>query len=138
MFLNPSLTGALDRIAERAADLRRAYAPGAIPQNDDVATPAAASDFTLNPLSVVAPDASFFIVADEQGSRFYTRDGTFALRDGALVDENGRPVLGVRRPGGAVAALRVDGIDAALGRIHSPRDRRRWKFLLLPKRRRSA
>jgi flagellar basal body rod protein FlgG len=120
VFLSPALTEALDRIAERAADVRRAYAPGAIPQHDDVATPSGISDFTLNPLSAVAPNGSFFIVRDEQGHSLYTRDGAFALRGGSLVDASGRPVLGVRTIGGALVELRVDSIDAELGRVQSP------------------
>jgi hypothetical protein len=31
MFLNPAMSAALDRIAERAADVRRAFTPGALP-----------------------------------------------------------------------------------------------------------
>ena len=38
MFLSTSLSAALDRIAERAADVRRAYTPAAVPQEDDVAS----------------------------------------------------------------------------------------------------
>jgi flagellar basal body rod protein FlgG len=120
MFLNPSLTGALDRIAERAADARRAYTPGAIPQRDDVATPAAASDFTLDPLCAVAPESSYFVATDERGERLYTRDGAFTLRDGALVDQGGHPILGRNSPNGALTEMRVDRVDALLGRIASP------------------
>lgn len=118
MFLNPSLSSALDRIAERASDLRRAYTPGAVAQHDDVATPATATDFTLDPLSVTAPDGAYFVANDEQGGRTYTRDGSFALRGDRLVDGDGRPILGVRTPGGALVELAVDPVDEALGRIH--------------------
>jgi len=120
MFLNPSLTAALDRIAERAADVRRAYTPGAIPRYDDVATPAAASDFTLDPLAVTAPDGAYFITTAEANRRAYTRDGAFALRDGRLVDANGAPALGERAGSGDPVELQVDPVDAALGRIAHP------------------
>lgn len=117
MFLNPSLTGALDRIAERAADVRRAYTPGAVPQHDDVATPSSVSDFTLDPLSVVAPDGAYFLANDARATTSYTRDGAFTLRDGVLVDEGGRAILGRKAPGAPLAELRVDGVDRALGRV---------------------
>lgn len=120
MFLSASLTGALDRIAERAADVRRAYSPGATPQHDDVATPSSISDFTLDPLSAVAPDASYFVARGEGGNDIFTRDGAFTLRDGVLVDQGGHSVLGRKAAGGALAELRVDRVDQALGRISAP------------------
>ncbi|HYL26332.1 MAG TPA: hypothetical protein VEW74_00790 [Candidatus Nitrosotalea sp.] len=118
--MNPSLTAALDRIAERAADVRRAYTPGAIPRYDDVATPAAASDFTLDPLAVAAPDGTYFVTVGEANRRAYTRDGAFALRDGRLVDSNGDPLLGARAGSGESGELQVEPVDAALGRIAGP------------------
>lgn len=59
MFLNPALSSALDRIAERATDVRRAFIPGSTPQNDDVATDRPASEPTLDPLSVAAPSDAY-------------------------------------------------------------------------------
>lgn len=120
MFLNPSMSGALDRISERAADVRRAYTPGAIPAHDDVATPSNTSDFTFDPLCVVAPDDAYFVVSDEQGQPLYTRDGAFRLRDGVLVDDEGHAILGRNAPGGTLGPLRVDRVDAALGHAASP------------------
>lgn len=117
MYFDANLTNALDRVDERAADARRAYTPGALPQHDDVATPAAVSDFTLDPLAAVAPDDAYFIADDNQGRKMYTRDGAFGTRGGMLVDSGGRPILGARRPGDALAALCVDPIDEALGRV---------------------
>jgi flagellar basal body rod protein FlgG len=125
MFLNSSLSGALDRIAERADDVRRAYTPGAVPQYDDVATPSTATDFTLDPLAVLAPDGAYFITNDDRGRRAYTRDGSLAVRDGGLVDADGRPILGLRTPGTPYAQLCVDPVDYALGRVrdaHVDRD----------------
>jgi flagellar basal body rod protein FlgG len=117
MFLNSNLSGALDRIAERAADVSRAYTPAAIPEHDDVATPTPLSDFTLNPLSAVAPAGDYFVASDGQGRQTYTRDGAFALRDGRLIDAGGRPIFGVRNAGEGLTELRVDPIDDALGRV---------------------
>lgn len=118
MFLNSSLSAALDRIAERAADVRRAYTPGAVPQNDDVALSATVSDFTLDPLAVAAPDGTYFVTNDNEERVAYTRDGCFQLRGGKLVDADGRAVLGERMPGRALGELAVDPVDEALGRIH--------------------
>ncbi len=116
MFLNASLSLALDRIAERAADVRRAYTPGATPRHDDVTTAGPSSTFTLDPLAVAPPDGAHFLTAADRGDRAYTRDGSFAVRDGRLVAGDGRPVLGVPAGGGPLGELRVDAVDAALGR----------------------
>lgn len=120
MFLNAAMSAALDRIAERTADVRRAFNPGALPQHDDVATPAAVSDFTLDPLAVSAPQDAYFVTRDDRGNVAYTRDGSFALHGGTLVDGEGRIVCGVRAPGDVPHALQADAVDAALGRIAGP------------------
>lgn len=125
MFLSSTMSAALDRIAERAADVRRAFTPGAVPQHDDVATPAAASDFTLDPLAVAAPDGTYFITDDSEGRRTYTRDGAFIIRAGKLTDGDGRPILGVGAPEGALREMTVDVVDESLGRVrdaHVDRD----------------
>ncbi len=121
MFLNAPLSAALDRIAERAADVRRAFTPGASPMHDDVAAPSSSSSFTLDPLCVVAPEGAYFVTADSNGSTAYTRDGAFAIRDGRLVDAAGRRLLGTSEPGGRQRELRVDAVDAALGRVDGAR-----------------
>jgi flagellar basal body rod protein FlgG len=114
------MSAALDRIVERAADVRRAFTPGAEPQRDDVATSAPSSGFTLDPLSVAAPDGTYFVVNDSPGHVAYTRDGAFALRDGRLVTADGAPVFGIRAPGAELTELRGDPVDVALGRIGQP------------------
>ncbi|MBV8490592.1 MAG: hypothetical protein JO199_08685 [Candidatus Eremiobacteraeota bacterium] len=120
MFLNPALSAALDRIAERASDVRRAYAPGAQPQHDDVAVPAPGSTFTLDPLSVAAADGAYFVTRDARGDYAYLRNGSFHFEGGTLVGENGGPILG-RRADGTLSELRVDPVDAALGRSDAAR-----------------
>ncbi|MGA8534786.1 MAG: hypothetical protein WB615_11800 [Candidatus Tumulicola sp.] len=116
MFVNPAMSAALDRITERAADVRRVFTPAALPQRSDVATPADGSDFTLDALSAVPPEGAYFVTADARGRATYTRDGTFAVRDGRLVDACGNAVLGRVTSGAALGELRVDAVDAALGR----------------------
>jgi flagellar basal body rod protein FlgG len=120
MFLSPGLSSALDRIAERAADVRRAYTPGAIPQHDDVATAASTSDFSLDPLAVVVPDGTYLVTADDRDRRAYTRNGALALRGGRLVDASGHAIYGRREPDGPLVELAVDRLDAALARVRDP------------------
>lgn len=121
MFLNPSLSAALDRIAERAADVRRAFIPGAVPKNDDVALAAPPAAFTLDPLSVAASPDSYFLVRTADGNTAYTRDGGFHVRSGILLDARDRPILGMRSAGTALTELRVDEVDGALGRMRDMR-----------------
>jgi flagellar basal body rod protein FlgG len=116
MFLNPALSSALDRIAERATDVRRAFIPGSTPQNDDVATGRPASEPTLDPLSVAAPSDAYFVTLDSAGQISYTRNGSFHITDGKLVGADGRPILGFRSGKGELGELAVDPIDAALDR----------------------
>jgi flagellar basal body rod protein FlgG len=118
VLLNPAMSAALDRIAERAADVRRAFAPGAVPHYDDVATSSDRSDFTLDPLSVAPPAGAYFVTLDARGRTIYTRDGSFSVRSGRLVDERGLPVLGRRAPNTPLDEMRIDPVDEALGRTN--------------------
>jgi flagellar basal body rod protein FlgG len=129
VLLNAAMSAALDRIAERTADVRRAFTPGAVPQHDDVATAGESSDFTLDPLSVSAPEGTYFVTTDARGKTWYTRDGCFAVSGGALVDGSGRLVLGMREAGEAPADLRVDPVDESLGRIRDARIERDGSFV---------
>lgn len=121
MFLNAAMSAALDRIAERAADVRRAFTPGALPLHDDVATASSASDFTLDPLVVSAPATAYFITRNERNELHYTRDGAFTLSDGRLLDQSGNGVCGFVTRSDTPTPLRADPIDAALGRVSDPR-----------------
>lgn len=120
MFLNPSLSAALDRIAERAADVHRAFTPGGLPKNDDVAS-ASPSTFTLDPLSVAAPADTYFVVRSSSGNTAYTRDGTFHIASGELLDAGNRPVLGARGPDAPLSPLCLDEVDNALDRASDVR-----------------
>ena len=115
MFLNPVLDAALERIAARAQDVRAAYAPGAVPGGDDVAVSQPSADFTLDALSCAPPSNAYFIVRDERGNVAYSRDGSFHIAGGRLVDASGHAILGRRDAGGALQELRVDPVDASLG-----------------------
>jgi len=121
MFVNAGLSAALDRISERAADVRRAFIPGALPSYGDVATGAPRQRFALDPMSVSAPDGAYFIVAGQRDARTFTRDGSFRFVDGHLVTEHGDPVLGRRRPDGPLEELAIDPVDSALGRAGAAR-----------------
>ena len=116
MYVNPATAAALDRIAERASDVYASFTPGAMPQHGDVTTDRASSRFVLDPLSAAPPDDAYFVTTDERGRTCYTRDGTFDVRDGAIVDAHGRPMLGFTSPNGPLCELHIDTIDAALER----------------------
>jgi flagellar basal body rod protein FlgG len=117
MLINAATQDALDRIAQRTQDVQRAFTPGAAPQFSDVATERTTSRPSLDPLSVAAPADAYFLTSDERGRTVYTRDGCFHVRDGALVGNNGRAILGFTSPNGTTAELHVDPIDEALGRV---------------------
>ncbi|MBV8117014.1 MAG: hypothetical protein JOZ01_03510 [Candidatus Eremiobacteraeota bacterium] len=105
---------ALDDIAASERDLRNAYAPGAIPEHGDVAR-ASHSTYTVDPLSVAAPESAYFALRDRSGHMLFTRDGSFQVRDGRLMDAHGDDVLGYAGDGAALAPIRIDPIDAAFG-----------------------
>jgi len=117
MYVNPATAAALDRIAERASDVYASFTPGALPQHGDVATDRVSSRFVLDPLSAAPPDDAYFITTNDRGQTCYTRDGTFQLRDGAIVGVQGRTMLGFTSPNGALCELHIDAVDAALGRV---------------------
>ena len=113
-MISNSTARALEDIAVRERDVLQAYAPGAVPQRGDVAQESAPS-FVLDPLSAAPPQGAYFVTNDERGRMLFTRDGGFAMRDGALVDRDGRPILGYRDDAAPLAPLRADPVDAALG-----------------------
>ena len=110
---------ALQRIAQRADELRHAYRPGFEPADarGPRSTHAVAS---LDPLSVAAPPECWFAFATAAGVR-YGRDGGFSLADGTLRARDGAGVLGLAPGATALGPLRVDAVDAALGRVADAR-----------------
>ncbi|MHB8146927.1 MAG: hypothetical protein ACYDGM_06665 [Vulcanimicrobiaceae bacterium] len=125
MLVNPATIAALDRISARAADVRMAFTPGAVPANDDVATTRARARFDPDPLCIAAPPGDYFITGDERGHTLYTRDGALTIARGALRGRDGQPIFGYAGGSGTLGALSLDPVDAALGRItgaHIERD----------------
>ncbi|MGD0967526.1 MAG: hypothetical protein ABR949_04485 [Candidatus Aquilonibacter sp.] len=121
MMVNAAAEDALERIAQRAADVQRAFTPGATSPFGDVITEQAGSRPILDPLSVAAPPDAYFITTDERGRTVYTRDGGFAFRSGTLAGADGRAILGFRSTTSATSELHVDDVDAALGRVNDLR-----------------
>lgn len=114
MLISDSTARAFENVAARQRDLMQAFTPGAIPQHGDVAAPER-SDFTLDPLSVSLPADAYFMSRDDNGRMLFTRNGSLAIRNGALVDQNGRAILGRVNNGGALVPLHIDRVDGALG-----------------------
>ena len=114
MLISGSIAAAFDNVAVRESDVLQAYAPGAVPVRSDVGKTGTATA-SLDPLSVAAPTDAYFITCDDRGRALFTRDGSFAVQNGALVDAQGRPILGYAKPGAPLAPLHADSVDAALG-----------------------
>jgi len=115
MMVSPSTMRVLDDIAQREQELRDAFTPGATAQHGDAAGPPAVEP-DLGPLSVAPPTDAYFIARDERGRQMFSQDGVFHVHDDTLVDRNGQPVLGYQGGDGRLAPIRVDPVDAALGR----------------------
>ncbi|MHB8463161.1 MAG: hypothetical protein ACYDA1_10995 [Vulcanimicrobiaceae bacterium] len=120
MSIDPGIASSLSRIASRESDLRAAYTPGAVPQNTDVFRPAR-EERTLDATSASAPVGTYFVRRAEDGQRAYSQDGKITLRGDQLVDAGGYAVLGTVPGTTDCVALRVDPVDAALGRVQNLR-----------------
>ena len=121
MMVNAAAEDALERIAQRAADVQSAFTPGATSPFGDVVTDKAVSHAALDPLSIAAPPDAYFITTDERGRTVYTRDGGLNLTGGTLVGAGGRAMLGFRSATSATSELHVDDVDAELGRVNNLR-----------------
>lgn len=64
---------------------------------------------------IAAPDRSFFIVQDEQGERTFTPRAVLHVDGGIVRDQSGRSVIGFSGADAALAPLRIEPVDAALG-----------------------
>ena len=60
MMINAATQDALDRIAQRAADVQRAFIPGALPQFGDVATDHSASILRSTRFALHRPTVRYF------------------------------------------------------------------------------
>ena len=118
-MISENSAAALQRLAQRADDLRHAYEPGFEP-SDARASRSTSAARSVDPLSVVAPADCWFATGSAASPR-YGRDGAFVLVDGALRTRDGADVLGFVPGSRALAALRADPVDAALGRVGDPR-----------------
>jgi hypothetical protein len=110
----------LARIEARRRDVANAGVAGFTPDFSDVAGPTRVVGWR-DPLAVVAPEGTYFLTGDAAGAVAYGRDGRFTVRDGWLRTAGGAPVLGFPEGGRALAPLRIDPHDAALGRAGRPR-----------------
>ena len=63
----------------------------------------------------LTPPEAYFVARDETGRLLFTRSDSLFLRRGTLTDANGREILGYRTAGSALAPLRADPVDLALG-----------------------
>ena len=104
---------------QRAQDVSRAFTPGAQASFDDAGR-AETSYPTLDALSAVAPEGTYFVVRGSSGSIAYTRDGDFTIRSGMLCARDGATVLGAAR-GRNLTSIALDGVDVALGNARSVR-----------------
>ena len=115
-MIDSAISAGLERIAARERDVRGAYEPGFTPESTD-AQRASRITRSDDPLSVAAPEGTYFATAGKDGKAGFTRDGSFVISGGVLEDRSGNPALGFRvGDRSRVAPLRVDPYDAALGR----------------------
>ncbi len=115
---------ALGRIQARAQDVLRAYTNGGFAVNNDVNVSRRRPEVAADPLSVSAPPNAFFVVTQPDGTRAFTRDGSFTLDGGVLRTTDGSAVLGY--PGGDArgnvpAPLQLPSRDNVLGRCENAR-----------------
>ncbi|MBC5811044.1 MAG: hypothetical protein GIW95_09390 [Candidatus Eremiobacteraeota bacterium] len=113
-----AMADALTRIERRANDLRHLYEPGFVPA-DPASRAGQQPAPALDPLSVVAPAGSYFVVSSERGQA-YVRDGAFAFADGTLRTRSGAAVLG-SGDSAVIGPLRADPVDVALERVSAAR-----------------
>jgi flagellar basal body rod protein FlgG len=124
-MIDPGPSRALAEAAARAQEMMHAYQPGYETQDDQIRSAILARpEPSTDPMSVAAPEGSYFIGLDSSGQKFYSRDGGFGIVGGKLTWSDGSAVLGYPAKAAAGAApqrLVADPVDAALGRIADPR-----------------
>ena len=119
-MIDSAVSAGLDRIAARERDVRGAYEPGFTPESTDAARESRITR-SDDPLSVAAPDGTYFATGGADGRVRFTRDGSFVMKDGVLSGRDGQPALGFCvGDRSRVAPLHVDPYDVALGRASNP------------------
>src|SRR5581483_11258894 len=63
------------------------------------------------------PGNAYAVTSDERGTMLYTRDGSFHVRNGTLVDASDRVVQGYGNQHAPLTPLAIDRIDLALNRV---------------------
>lgn len=120
-MIDRSTSAGLEKIASRERDAAHAYKPGFVPESSDVARPSRPVA-VQDPLSVAAPQSAYFLGIDAGGKVAFSREGAFEITKGELRGSDGRPVLGFALDDrSALAPLRIDPYDAALGRVSDAR-----------------
>ena len=120
-MIDPAMAASLARVEARQRDVSQAYRSGFLPESSDVAVRSTMLP-SADPLAVVAPEGAYFVTPDASGTIEFSRDGRFAVSGGELRAADGRPVMGFAFGGrAALAPLRVDPYDAALGRASDAR-----------------
>ena len=123
-MINPGPARALTELATRAQEMLHAYEPGYETTDDQIRSATLArSEPSLDAMSVAGPEGAYFIGTDPSGKAFYSRDGSFRIDGPNIGWSDGSAVMGYppgAAPGSAPQALRVDPVDAALGRVGEP------------------
>jgi hypothetical protein len=123
-MINPGPARALAELASRAQEMLHAYEPGYETADDQIRSATLArSEPALDPMSVAGPEGAYFIGMDPSGKTFFSRDGSFRV-DGQNVGwSDGSAVIGYptgSAAGSAPQKIRIDPVDAALGRAGDP------------------
>ena len=93
-MIDAATADALSRVASRARDLLQGYRGGFEPVAGDATIRGTAAAPSLDPLSVVAPQGTFFVTRTPDGTPLLTRDGAFGFVDGELRASDGSIALG--------------------------------------------
>ena len=120
-MIDSGTSASLANIVARERDVRNAYQPGFVPESNDVAR-APRVVATQDPLSVAAPQGTYFLTKDADGRVAFSRDGGFAFVDGELRAPDGHTVLGLAvGQRDSLVPLQVNPYDRALGRMNGAR-----------------
>lgn len=121
-MIDARVANTMSALQSRKAELLEAYEPGFFPADSDVTAGHDKLRPSMNPLSVVAPEETYFVASDTMGRSFYSRNGDFHVVDGTLRTPNGSQVMGFGPRGdGQLMPLRLEPVDVALHRYSDVR-----------------